>query len=265
MPLICSKMSYSTTPAATSHMLELEKFSNSFPTISKEHWKTLNELCLLVEEWNTKVNLISRKDIKYLVENHMLPSLSLCNVNSFSANARVIDVGSGGGFPGLPLSIVHPAATFTLLDSNGKKSMVVQDIISKLSLKNVKVVNKRAEEYKYEHDFILGRSVAAIPTFLSFSSHLLAKTSTHQKSGLLYIKGGDFGEELREAKINQHQLFPVNKLVPLSTDKFILHIPASEIHSFNERYKAASEEATMMKQLVAKPKKTLPKANQNNH
>lgn len=248
-----SRFSLSST-ASTLYMTELEKFKKSFPTIQKEQWGALNELCLLVEEWNTKVNVISRKDIKFLVENHLLPSLSLCNVYSFGSDARIVDVGSGGGFPGLPLSIVHPTASFTLIDSNGKKSTVVQDIVSKLGLKNVKVVHKRAEEYQEEHDFILGRAVAAIPAFLSFSSHLLAKTSIHEKSGLFYIKGGDFGAELQEAKISQHQLFPVNELVPITTDKFVLHILASEVHAFNDRHRAASSEVITKVKRVGKSK-----------
>lgn len=216
-----------------------------------QQWEELEQLALKLYDWNSKINLVSRQDVGRLVENHILPSLSISKVRAFGRGERVIDVGTGGGLPGLPLAIVSPQATFTLIDSNSKKMMVVADLVSALGLGGrVKVVKGRAEEHADKYDFLLGRAVSAMPNFLSFSAHLLRPPALHGDgqegskltSGLLYLKGGDFAGELAEAGISQSQLFPVSELVPplaQTCDKSVLYVPAAEIAAFRDRHAAA--------------------------
>ena len=222
--------------------------SGQLPLITDSQWEALEALRSRLLEWNAKVNLVSRKDVDMLVPSHIIPSLAVMKVRWFQ-NEDVIDVGTGGGFPGLPLAIVCPEARFTLLDSNGKKIMVVRDIAEHLGLRNVRTVYARAETVEDRFDFILGRAVSAVPTFLSFASHLIRADSKAEptvvsgyeetvSSGLLYIKGGEFSPELREAKISGSKSFPIQGLLGglLETDKSVLHIPSAEIAAFHKRH-----------------------------
>jgi len=204
----------------------------------------LNQLACKLYDWNSKVNLISRKDIDSLVLNHIIPSLSISLVKQFNNDETIIDIGTGGGLPGLPMAIACPNAKFTLLDSNGKKIAIVDDMIQSIGLKNVKTIRGRAEDISRTFDYMMGRAVSAVPTFLGFSSHFVdgksqAKPSKSPndniiiESGLLYLKGGDFGEELNEASISQYHLFPVKELVHIESDKNVLFVPANQIVSFH--------------------------------
>lgn len=217
---------------------QLEKYKDHFPNVANEAWNSLAQFCAITVDWNSKVNLISRKDIDGIVENHLIPSMSIALVHKFKVNECVIDIGCGGGFPGLPLSIIHPHTQFTLLDSSEKKMRIVRDVSERLLLKNVKVVTSRAEDFPEKFGTLLGRSVSAVPNFLSFSSHLQDRDSD---SGLWYIKGGDFSGEMEEAKIQNYQLHPVKDLLPLDSAKFILHIPAIEINNFHKRQVTAAK------------------------
>ena len=221
--------------------------SGQLPLVTNDQWEALGALQVRLLEWNTKVNLVSRKDVDMLVPSHIIPSLAVMKVRRFKGE-EVIDVGTGGGFPGLPLAVVCPEARFTLLDSNGKKTMVVRDISEHLGLTNVRTVNARAEAVQDRFDFILGRAVSAVPSFLSFASHLIDGNSKAEPtrvpghddfvtSGLLYIKGGDFESELREAGIETSRSFPIEALLGglLDTDKSVLHIPSNEIIGFHRR------------------------------
>jgi 16S rRNA (guanine527-N7)-methyltransferase len=188
---------------------QLRSYTHIFPHITEEQWAQLVLLGESMLEWNTKINLISRKDSFNIVPNHIVPCLAMSLVRRFQKGERVIDVGTGGGLPGIPISIVNPDCHVTLLDSNSKKMAVVSNLVQQLGLSNVDVVCARAEAIA-EHctfDFMLGRAVSAIPTFLGFSSHLMVDvTGTYAGKdekgvgrGLLYLKGGDFEDELTNA------------------------------------------------------------------
>lgn len=192
--------------------------------------KTLEQLvrfCDIISEWNAKINVISRKDILKIVDNHLLPSLAITKVvPSFCNGLRAIDVGTGGGFPGIPLAIMFPNSQFTLLDSNGKKITVVRDAVDKLQLNNVRVVYGRSEDHTEKYEVVIGRAVSALPSFIGFTKHLLCKTaavSSPSEPGLLYIKGGVFEDELSAAGIKNYMLHPIDQLIKgLATDKKLL-------------------------------------------
>jgi 16S rRNA (guanine527-N7)-methyltransferase len=180
-------------------------FKESFPFILPAQWEKIKYLENLVSDWNLKINLVSRSDINNLFERHIVPSLSIVTLQVMNPGNNVIDIGTGGGFPGLPIAIACPNIHFTLLDKSPKKMKVVAEIVRSLGLHNVEVVTSRVEHYRGDsYDFVLGRSVASLPKFLSSVTHLLAKpvagsgskendaTGVAEKEGgVLYIKGGD--------------------------------------------------------------------------
>ena len=155
----------------------------------------------LYKEWNEKINVISRKDIDNLYINHVLHSLGIAKVTSFLPGASILDVGTGGGFPGIPLAILFPETNFHLVDSIGKKITVVNAIASALGLKNVKGEQIRAEQLKGEYDFIVSRAVTRIKEFYGWIHNRVKKKSIHSiDNGILYLKGGDLDAELTELK-----------------------------------------------------------------
>ena len=155
----------------------------------------------LYKEWNDKINVISRKDIDNLYVNHVLHSLGIARVIAFKPGSSILDVGTGGGFPGIPLAILFPDAHFHLVDSIGKKISVVNAVSQELGLKNVTGEQKRAEDIKGEYDFIVSRAVTRLKEFHSWIHKKVKKESRHSLSnGILYLKGGDLSEELAELK-----------------------------------------------------------------
>ncbi|MCE2614242.1 16S rRNA (guanine(527)-N(7))-methyltransferase RsmG [Flavobacteriaceae bacterium D16] len=180
-----------------------------FPNLSEEQQKQLEKMELLYKDWNLKINVVSRKDIDELYLRHVLHSLGIAKVMEFHPKASVLDVGTGGGFPGIPLAILFPETHFTLVDSIGKKIRVVNEVVAGLGLKNVKAIHSRVEEIPGHFDFIVSRAVAAMPTFVHWTQGKIKKKSRHSlANGILYLKGGDLREELKE--------YPKARIYPLS-------------------------------------------------
>lgn len=169
-----------------------------FPDISEEQIEHFKLLETLYKDWNLKINVVSRKDIDELYLRHVLHSLGIAKVISFNPNAKVLDVGTGGGFPGIPLAILFPETQFHLVDSIAKKLKVVNEVVEGLGLTNVKTSHDRVENIDDQFDFIISRAVAAMPTFVHWVKGKIAKKQNHQlKNGILYLKGGDLTEELK--------------------------------------------------------------------
>lgn len=172
-----------------------------FPSLSDERKKQFIKLYDLYSEWNEKINVISRKDIENLYINHVLHSLGIAKVMNFKPGAQVLDVGTGGGFPGIPLAILFPETHFHLVDSIGKKITVVNAVAEGLGLKNVKGEQIRAEQVRSKYDFIVSRAVTRLKEFYGWVHHKVKDKSVHElDNGILYLKGGDLDEELAELK-----------------------------------------------------------------
>ncbi len=177
----------------------LELLEKYFPNLSKDQKIKFSKLQELYQDWNLKINVVSRKDIDELYLRHVLHSLGIAKVQNFLPEASILDVGTGGGFPGIPLAILHPETNFHLVDSIGKKIKVVNEVVEGLGLKNVHTTNARVEEVPGHYDFIVSRAVAVMPTFVHWIKGKIAKESRHElKNGILYLKGGDLSEELAD-------------------------------------------------------------------
>jgi 16S rRNA (guanine527-N7)-methyltransferase len=172
-----------------------------FPDISPEQDRQFAMLQELYEYWNERINLISRKDIDKLEERHILHSLTIAQVIQFKPGTKILDVGTGGGFPGIPLAIMFPKARFTLVDSIGKKIKVVNEVIEALQLKNVTARQIRAEELDGKFDFVVSRAVTRMPEFLRWVRGKIRKKNFNSlNNGILYLKGGDVEEEMNSIK-----------------------------------------------------------------
>ena len=174
---------------------------NYFPGLTPKQRDQFEKLDSLYREWNDKINVISRKDIDNLFINHVLHSLAIAKVISFKPGASILDVGTGGGFPGIPLAILFPETKFHLVDSIGKKITVVKNIVEGIGLTNVVSEQKRAEELKTKYDFIVSRAVTRMKEFHGWVTNKVKDKSVHSlDNGILYLKGGDLEEELDEMK-----------------------------------------------------------------
>src|SRR3954463_6942207 len=170
-----------------------------FPHLSDKQKEQFSQLQGLYEHWNAQINVISRKDIELLYERHVLHSLGIAKVMRFKPNTRIMDIGCGGGFPGIPLAILFPASSFYLVDSIGKKIKVVNEIAAALELKNVRAEHKRAEEVKEKFEFIISRAVTEFPTFYKWVQNKISKAQFNTlPNGILYLKGGDLEEEFKD-------------------------------------------------------------------
>ena len=175
----------------------MEKIVKYFPDLTERQREQLAALLPLYEEWNAQINVISRKDMDHFYEHHVLHSLAIAKAVRFKPMAEVLDVGTGGGFPGVPLAIMFPDARFTLIDSIGKKIKVVSDVIDRLGLANTKALQIRAEQLDGEFDFVVSRAVTTLPEFVPWVKGKISKTQYHTlHNGILYLKGGDLDAEL---------------------------------------------------------------------
>jgi 16S rRNA (guanine527-N7)-methyltransferase len=169
-----------------------------FPGLSAKAKSQLTQLLPLYEEWNAQINVISRKDLDQLYTRHVLHSLAIHKFLQFAPGSNVLDIGTGGGFPGIPLAILNPEVNFVLVDSIGKKIKVVQEVSLALGLTNVKAIHERAEKVKGPFDFVVSRAVAELKMLLQWSNGKLAKKQINAiPNGLICLKGGDLTEELK--------------------------------------------------------------------
>lgn len=173
-----------------------------FPSLTERQKQQFNQVGALYKEWNEKINVVSRKDIENIYTNHVLHSLGIAKVMSFNPKAEILDVGTGGGFPGIPLAILFPETHFHLVDSIGKKITVVNEVAKALELKNVKAEQIRAEQVKGKYDFVISRAVTRMKEFYGWvRTKIKDQETTHAlDNGILYLKGGDLDEEMNELK-----------------------------------------------------------------
>ena len=202
-----------------------------FPDLEDETWGKLREFTDLLRDWNQKVNLVSRKDMERFETKHLAHCLAATKVLRLMPMARLLDVGTGGGLPGIPLAICYPRAQFTLLDSIGKKVAVVDDLVNQLKLKNAKVVRGRVEELpaKRTYDFILGRAVTSLPTFIGWTRKKIRKGKRNAPiNGIIYWKGGDYASELSGTPWQPTQTWDLAQLLPEGgfEEKFLVHLKA---------------------------------------
>ena len=204
----------------------MEEILKQFPDLSENQILQFQKLQGLYEDWNAKINVISRKDIDELYTRHVLHSLGIAKIIEFRPGSKIMDVGTGGGFPGIPLAILFPEVDFYLIDVIAKKIKVVNEVAAGLGLKNVKAEQKRAELVKQEFDFIVSRAVTNMPDFVKWVDDKVAKKQNHElANGILYLKGGDLTEELKDfPKATQYNLSD------FFTDEFfetkkVVHLP----------------------------------------
>ncbi|MDH8702169.1 16S rRNA (guanine527-N7)-methyltransferase [Dysgonomonadaceae bacterium PH5-43] len=172
-----------------------------FPELSPLQEKQFSAIYELYKDWNSKINLISRKDIENLYEKHILHSLGIAKVINFKDTTSILDVGTGGGFPGIPLAILFPNTNFLLLDSIGKKVMVAQSIAEEIQLENVECIHSRIEDEKRTFDFVVSRAVMPLPDLVKLSKkNIDKKNSNALPNGILCLKGGDLQNELKPFK-----------------------------------------------------------------
>jgi 16S rRNA (guanine527-N7)-methyltransferase len=188
--------------------------STYFTDLTDTQKQQFEKLFPLYQEWNGKINVISRKDIENLYLNHVLHSLAIAKVIRFKPGAQVLDVGTGGGFPGIPLAILFPETKFHLVDSIGKKITVVKNVVEGVGLTNVRAEQIRAEQIKGEYDFIVSRAVTGIKEFYGWINRKVKAKSVHDlDNGILYLKGGDLDEELKELK-KPHSIYNLSDYFP---------------------------------------------------
>jgi 16S rRNA (guanine527-N7)-methyltransferase len=203
----------------------MEEIIIQFPNLTENQLLQFQKLEALYQDWNAKINVISRKDIDELYTKHVLHSLAIAKIQSFEPGTYILDVGTGGGFPGIPLAILFPETRFYLIDVIAKKIKVVQAVAEGLGLKNVKAEQMRAENVKGDYDFIVSRAVTNMPDFVSWIKDKIKKQNKHElKNGILYLKGGDLTEELKDfpnateyniAEFFTNEFFETKKVVHL--------------------------------------------------
>ncbi|RLD64744.1 MAG: 16S rRNA (guanine(527)-N(7))-methyltransferase RsmG [Bacteroidetes bacterium] len=189
----------------------MDQIIKYFPKLSDQQLEKFEMLKPFYEEWNAAINVISRKDMDSFYERHVLHSMAIAKVIRFKKGTEILDIGTGGGFPGIPLAIMFPKVNFHLVDSIGKKIKVVQNAIGYLGLKNAKAEQIRAEQIHKSYDFVVSRAVTALPKFNQWASYKIRHKNGFNDipNGILYLKGGEFADELKE--INRpHKVYPIS-------------------------------------------------------
>jgi 16S rRNA (guanine527-N7)-methyltransferase len=205
----------------------LELLIKYFPDLSPLQINQFEALGSLYRDWNEKINVISRKDIDELYVRHVLHSLAIAKIIRFKPGTNLLDVGTGGGFPGIPLAILFPDSNFTLVDAIGKKIMVVQEVADHLKLINVKAQKNRVQEIKLRYDFVISRAVTAFPDFVSMVRKNVSPHSGNAlPNGIIYLKGGDFEAEISAFKASA-EIFDLSKIFeePFFETKKVIYMP----------------------------------------
>lgn len=201
----------------------ITKYFNNLSEFQIAKFGRLNEL---YRHWNSAINVISRKDIDNLYIHHVLHSLAIAKVIKFADGTSIIDVGTGGGFPGIPLAIMFPEVEFHLIDSIGKKIKVVDEISKSLNLTNVTATQSRIEEITFKYDFVISRAVTSLPEFAALTRKNITKRSINPlHNGILYLKGGDMHEELKQVN-TKYMIYPIHKFFEETffETKYLVHL-----------------------------------------
>ena len=205
----------------------MDEIRHYFPNLTPQQQEQFAALDGLYRHWNAQINVISRQDIDALYEKHVLHSLSIAKIVNFKPGTEILDVGTGGGFPGIPLAILYPAVDFHLVDSIGKKIKVVQEIINALGLTNVKAEHTRVEQISTTYDFVISRAVTRLKPFLGWVRYKIHKKGNNDRpNGVLYLKGGDLGEELSEIT-DRYRVYDLSDYFaePFFETKKVIYIP----------------------------------------
>jgi 16S rRNA (guanine527-N7)-methyltransferase len=190
-----------------------------FPNLDQNQIRQFETLKDLYVDWNSKINVISRKDIENFYTRHVLHSLSIAKFIDFKKNTKILDVGTGGGFPGIPLAIYFKNTSFTLVDSIGKKIKVVDQIVEELEIKNVKSKIERVENFSQKFDFIVSRAVTQLEKFCPWIEQNISKSNKNElQNGIIYLKGGDLKEEIQ--KVSKKYNFKIEKIINYFEDSF---------------------------------------------
>lgn len=207
--------------------MNMDLILNYFPNLTAEQKERFAALDGLYRDWNAKINVISRQDIDALYEKHVLHSLSIAKVVQFKPGTEILDVGTGGGFPGIPLAILFPMVDFHLVDSIGKKIKVVQEVANALGLTNVKAEQIRVEQLNTTYDFVISRAVTRLKPFLGWVRYKIHKAGNNDRpNGVLYLKGGDLTEELAEVT-DRYRVYDLSDYFeePFFETKKLIYIP----------------------------------------
>lgn len=205
----------------------MELIRKYFKDLSALQMDQFGQLEQLYSEWNDKINVISRKDIEKLYERHVLHSLAITKIIKFRAGSRILDIGTGGGFPGIPLAIMFPDTQFQLIDSIGKKIKVVNAVIDALALKNAQGTHQHSSQLKGKYDFIISRAVTAFPQFLELASgKIKGENKNSLQNGIIYLKGGNLEEELKKHK-KKIALYPIKEFFEeeFFETKYVVYYP----------------------------------------
>ena len=197
-----------------------------FPKLTKDQLAKFEALMPLYAEWNSQINVISRKDFEFFYQRHVLHSLAIAKVIRFKNGTEILDVGTGGGFPGIPLAILFPQSSFMLVDSIGKKIKVVNAVTESLMLSNVKAQQIRVEQLHESFDFIVSRAVTDLPTFLKWTRNKIRKRGfNYIRNGVLYLKGGDLTSELKSSG-SRARKYPIKDFFKedFFETKYVVHI-----------------------------------------